>query len=73
MLPSCDHREYGKKGAAARRAREREDKEAAKLSLREERDRRRVEEAALRRYPMDDLELLEENRTKAALEGAHAL
>eukprot|EP00884_Botryococcus_braunii_P006689 jgi/Botrbrau1/16020/Bobra.0268s0002.1 len=62
-------KECGKKGAAARRAREREDKEAARMAHREDRERRRAEEASIRRYPIEDLELLEEKLAKAEQEG----
>lgn len=62
-------RESGKKGVAARKAKEREEKEAYKLALREERERLQAEEASIRYYPIDDLELLEENRERAKLEG----
>lgn len=43
------------------------------MALREDKERRRFEEAAIRRYPIDDLELLEEKLAKAEAEGLDLL
>jgi len=50
----------------SKRSREREDRERLRAIEREERDRRRMEAMHAKRYPLDDLELIAEQRHRSS-------
>ncbi|KAK9843370.1 hypothetical protein WJX74_011107 [Apatococcus lobatus] len=58
-------REQGRMEKEEARAKEREEREAARAAEREERERKRLEALAAKRYPIDDLELLQELSDRA--------
>ena len=58
-------REQGRTEREEARAKEREEREAARAAEREEKERKRLEALAAKRYPIDDLELLQELSDRA--------
>ena len=58
-------REQGRTEREEARAKEREEREAARAAEKEERERKRLEALAAKRYPIDDLELLQELSDRA--------
>ena len=63
MMP-C--REYNRADTNSKRNREREDRDRLRAIEREERDRRRVEVMHAKRYPIDDLDLIAEQRYRSS-------
>ena len=63
-------REQGRVEREEAKAREREEREAARAAEREERERKRLEALDAKRYPIDDLELLQELSDRAVQCGA---
>ncbi|DBB13479.1 TPA: hypothetical protein ACH3X3_000533 [Trebouxia sp. C0006] len=59
-------REYNRADLNSKRSREREDRERLRAIEREERDRRRMEAMHAKRFPIDDLELIAEQRHRSS-------
>ena len=62
--PAC--REYNRADTNSRRNRDREERDRLRAIEREDRDRRRLEAMHAKRYPIDDLDLIAEQRHRSS-------